>query len=690
MAQRLLTVLVVLVGLTAGSVSPVSASVGPAVQILSPLAGSTISGVTVFELLVTHDDPLGVRWARVSLNGNTRVVEAPVPSTGCSDGCHVTLAVDTVSAVGSPRTTSYVLPDADTLVQAWTGAPGVTGGEVYQHVVVDNQRPTLVLDAAQNDSWSTGTQYPYTAGDSLVLAASVTTTSGSPVTAVDWIGDNQTRPTSFVPAADARWTANVDTSALAESTRFSTVVAEDARGVSSLPVSAGYLVLRGFTLTAPAVPVPVVDESLFTLQVSYAYSRTFPDTRPARVQTFVDGVRTGDAQLCCAPMGSSGVVRPYLGTAATAGEHVVSVVVSDNRGRTAGVEFPVTVESSVTSSVTTGAGASVVAGHPLQLTGRITTTRSPVHAWWTEVDGVPSSSRTCEASCADLPVSWTFESTRPGPRTVALVSMTRAGLTYRASTTVTVLPFLPANPMIGPGRWVGHGGNDVLTRRPGGVLWVQQGVGNGTLDQGWKVGHGWDGFTAIVGPGDLTGDRNVDLLARDANGALWLYPTNGSGGVLKRRLVGSGWNGLTVLAPGDLTGDRRSDLLARDGLGRLWLYPGTGTGGFLTRRLVGTGWAASFDVITPGDWNGDGHRDLQARDASGALWLFPGTGKGTFGRASRIGSGWSVFDVVIGPGDMNADGRADLYARDATGAVWFYPGDGRGGFTARRLASSGW
>jgi hypothetical protein len=679
---------IVVAGTSAGA-----AEIAPKVEILSPAANATVSGTLTVELLATHDDATGVTGVTVELSG-IRSVRVPVPSSGCLTGCPVTATFDTLTPVGYPSSTSYVLPDGKGWLIARTGAPGVNGIDDFRDVFIDNHRPRLVLDPAPNHGWPTGTRYPYSADRSLDIGLQATPSPGSSsaVVSVDWTAYTAVpQPFTRSSSQPNRWTVSVPTAQVGEGPRSGHVVATDDRGVVSVPVATGYMVIHGFVLTPPTFPSPVLDNDLNRVTFGYSYASAFEDTYPGVVITLVDGVETDRVAQCCVLTPKSGTVTADAGVRVPPGDHVISYVVLDNRGNSQRIDVPVTVEKTFFADFMRGAAGSVVAGSPLPMSAELRSTSSTLSGWYTVVDGVQGNHWSCTSGCPmSVQAQWTFSHLQPGTHRVEVVARTAEGWPLSISTTVTVQPYIPLSPLVGPGNWTGQAGNDLLSRRPNGVLWLQQGMPGGSLDSGWQVGIGWGSFTAILGPGDWNGDKRVDLIARDTAGRLWLYPTNGTGRFFARRQLGTGWSGMTIVAPGDWSGDRKRDLLARDGLGRMWLYPGNGLGGFLTRRQIGSGWAGFNALVTPGDWTGDRKPDLLARDGVGRMWLYPGNGLGGFLTRRQIGSGWAGFNAIVGPGDMTGDGRADLYARDSAGTTWLYPGNGKGGFMTRRVASRNW
>ncbi|WP_329457018.1 N-acetylmuramoyl-L-alanine amidase [Streptomyces sp. NBC_01497] len=241
----------------------------------------------------------------------------------------------------------------------------------------------------------------------------------------------------------------------------------------------------------------------------------------------------------------------------------------------------------------------------------------------------------------------------------------------------------------------------IVARDTSGMLWQYQGTGSATAPfyTKFRIGSGWQQFSAITPMTALRADGTGDMVARDTTGTLWYY--QGSGNPSKpfqaKLKVGTGWNIFNGLwGARDLTGDGKPDLLARDSAGALWLYQGTGTPAkpFLARQKVGPGWGIFNTMTSTGDLTGDGKADLVARDTSGVLWLYQGTGNAAapFAKRTEIGTGWGIFNALAGPSDLNRDGIGDLIARDTSGTLWFYKGTGKASapFAKRTEIGTGW
>ena len=636
---------VAVASLLTGTVPAQAAVPAPTVEILSPAPDAVVEGKLNVEIFVTADPSLGINTATVTLS--TRRVTVFLPWGGCGAGCRASAVIDTLAPAGHVSSWTYVVPDGPAVLTASVATMGA-GAAAQRNVVIDNKRPVVTVAAPLRGTVSPTSLFPHSADGELRLEASaaVPAGSGSEVVSMTMTRQWELRDPFIAPTAAGRpWTLSLDTSALVEGTRSEFVVAVDGRGVTSVPVRVGYVVSHGFTLTGPSLPPDVRDVDLSHLQLHYSYPSVLPDTRLATVTTFLDGAKITAADPCCAPLSQSGVLSVGLGKVPP-GEHVLTFVVTDTRGSERRIDLPVNVSQTLFATWTSGAGGRVTAGSPLRMSASARSTAVGLSSWHATIDGynVPRSGQTwdCAVSCpGEVTLSFDVTHLAPGRHVVELTVEAYRSWQQKLSTVITVDPYLPPTPLIGPGNWTGQAGNDVLSRRPGGVLWLQQGQADGTLDTGWQIGKGWGSFSAIVGPGD--------------------------------------WNG-----------DRRPDLIGRDAYGGLWLYPGNGRSGFLSRTKIGTGWGSFRDILGPGDWNGDRKADLLGRDRYGKLWLYPGNGSGGFGTPRQIGTGWSGFNAVLGPGDMNGDGKPDLYARDGAGTLWLYPGNGTGGFRPRKIASSNW
>lgn len=215
--------------------------------------------------------------------------------------------------------------------------------------------------------------------------------------------------------------------------------------------------------------------------------------------------------------------------------------------------------------------------------------------------------------------------------------------------------------------------------------------GNGTWQQAYEVGSGWNIFNTMFSAGDFNNDGENDVIARDNAGSLFLYPSNGGGGWHARQQIGWGWGIFSsIFAAGDFSGDGNNDLLARKSSGELVLYPGNGHGGFLAASTVGWGWNGMTSAFSPGDFNGDHKPDVLARDAAGNLRFYGGNGHGGWTTSSVIGQGWNAITKLGGAGDFDGDGANDVWGIDTSGQMRMYYGNGSGGWKTSAVVGWGW
>jgi hypothetical protein len=154
----------------------------------------------------------------------------------------------------------------------------------------------------------------------------------------------------------------------------------------------------------------------------------------------------------------------------------------------------------------------------------------------------------------------------------------------------------------------GDGKGDLVGQTANGdlLLYPNSGTVNGesTFYNPTKVSHGWGGMTSVL-LGDATGDGRPDLIGRTANGDLLLYPhsgsVNGESTWYNPTKVGHGWDGMTAILLADVTGDGTSDLIGRTANGDLLLYPHSGTvngeSTFYNPTKVSHGWDGMTAVL---------------------------------------------------------------------------------------------
>ncbi|MFF8837386.1 endonuclease/exonuclease/phosphatase family protein [Streptomyces sp. NPDC015130] len=154
--------------------------------------------------------------------------------------------------------------------------------------------------------------------------------------------------------------------------------------------------------------------------------------------------------------------------------------------------------------------------------------------------------------------------------------------------------------LLAPGDFDGDGTADLITRDTTGGFWLHRGTGEHSYAPRTRIaGVGGDPATyrsAVAtdftrGTGAAQGA--ADLVTVDRLGVLWLQEGNGDGTLAERRAIGNGWQIYEVLAaPGDLNGDGKADLTGRDAGGDLWFYKGDGAGGYAPRVKVGSSFPA--------------------------------------------------------------------------------------------------
>ncbi|MEW2551826.1 N-acetylmuramoyl-L-alanine amidase [Streptomyces zhihengii] len=242
---------------------------------------------------------------------------------------------------------------------------------------------------------------------------------------------------------------------------------------------------------------------------------------------------------------------------------------------------------------------------------------------------------------------------------------------------------------------------NALARDASGSLYQYQGTGSATTPfySRYRIGGGWQGFTAITDFGPLRADGTGDLVARDASGNLWYYQGSGNRNQpFKARVaVGPGWNMFNMIVGSqDLDGDSLADMLGREPSGALWYYKGTGNPAapFARRVKIGDGWQTYNMLLALGDLDKDGKTDAVGRDTAGYLWFYKGTGNATapYAKRVRVGGGWNMFNALVATGDLNKDGFPDMIGREPSGALWFYKGTGNPAapFAARSSVGGGW
>ncbi|WP_328867355.1 N-acetylmuramoyl-L-alanine amidase [Streptomyces sp. NBC_00304] len=242
---------------------------------------------------------------------------------------------------------------------------------------------------------------------------------------------------------------------------------------------------------------------------------------------------------------------------------------------------------------------------------------------------------------------------------------------------------------------------NMIGRDSAGDVWQYQGTGSAASPyyKRYRMGYGWQNYTAVTAMTAMRADGTGDIAARDKDGVLWYY--RGSGNPDKpyraRLKVGSGWNQYNgIWGMRDLDGDGKADLIARDASGVIHLYKGTGDPAkpFAPKAKIGTGWQIYDAVVSTGDLNRDGRADFVARDKAGVLWIYTGTGSAAAPYAKRVqvGSGWGSYKLMLGPSDLNRDGVGDLVGVNGSGELRYFRGTGSADrpFSAGAGIGTGW
>jgi hypothetical protein len=98
--------------------------------------------------------------------------------------------------------------------------------------------------------------------------------------------------------------------------------------------------------------------------------------------------------------------------------------------------------------------------------------------------------------------------------------------------------------VVGAGDLNGDGHGDVLAHRGDGALFRYDGTGTGLLKERVQLAAGWGlSYNALVGVGDITGDGHADIVVRDGNGVLYRNNGKGNGTFTGRYELSAGWGG---------------------------------------------------------------------------------------------------------------------------------------------------
>ena len=188
---------------------------------------------------------------------------------------------------------------------------------------------------------------------------------------------------------------------------------------------------------------------------------------------------------------------------------------------------------------------------------------------------------------------------------------------------------------------------DFIGRHADGKMYFYYSTGDGFLQRGIQVGHGWNGMDLITYAGKLGSSNNEYVVARQtATGDLYRYTVSESGlyGTTK---IGHGWGKMRdIVSVGHIVGSSNSDLIAIDRDGKMFAYAGLNNATVAGHGQIGHGWSSFTNVFAPGDLDGDTRTDLVGVRGDGRMFLYSNTGRGYFKPAVQIGHGWSAMKIV--------------------------------------------
>ncbi|HEV3485705.1 MAG TPA: Ig-like domain-containing protein, partial [Vicinamibacterales bacterium] len=262
----------------------------PAVTVIAPAAGATVSGSITISANIT--DNVGVTSVQVLIDGNTIATLTSAPYN---------LTWSTLTVANGWHELRVLARDA---------AGNTDAHNLNINVANDTTAPTVAISSPVSGATATGT-VPVTAAASDAVG----------VTSVEFFVDG----VSLGPADDsAPYAAVWSTSASANGAHTLTAVAHDAAG--NVGTSAAVSVIVANDTTPPTIVLTGVQDGAGVAGVVAVAATATDDTAVASVEFFVDG----------APVGTAMTTAPYqLGWDTTAypdGAHILTAVARDTAG----------------------------------------------------------------------------------------------------------------------------------------------------------------------------------------------------------------------------------------------------------------------------------------------------------------------------------------------------------------------
>ncbi|MDQ1644040.1 MAG: large repetitive protein [Cryptosporangiaceae bacterium] len=445
----------------AGGPAAYAASDPPQVTVISPTSGASLSGTISVEFEVTlaagtTASTAQVQVADINATLGVRSVTVSVADCVALVPCPKTVPISTVSAPNGAGTV--------TIRVRYGSAGGMA--IAFQPVVYDNPLPTVAITAPADSAQVWGTAVPVHVD---VLASA--RDDADPVAEVrlydsaSSLGGASPVTSSWgrlaATATSAPWDLSWDTTVYVPGYRYLRVVAIDTAGRWSEVARRTVIAHPGLTVTSNYVAGPnpnytfgpFAQPGLDVLTAGWTVAEpanvndipSSPTWWIDRVELSVDGtvVDTDTDSGCSWACGAnhhritvtSG--SEWDDTAATPGEHTLTITAVDNHGITGSASTTVSVGHGVVfSPVTTATGtafpddSAVAAGSALDL--RIPTAAADEHGrlyiWQTAVDGtvLGNDSRVCLNSLAacpastTIPLAWTVPVTATGTHTLTV------------------------------------------------------------------------------------------------------------------------------------------------------------------------------------------------------------------------------------------------------------------------------